>query len=118
MTPRPMELVAVYLERNGRDELRFVPTCSGCGELVLDVTEANVAVVGGNGSCLDLEGTHKGAKVIRIDGRPHVFCWPCDSKHGGNVPWVNAALVFRDRDDAAQQRLNPTFRSVARRKPQ
>jgi hypothetical protein len=115
MTPRPTELVAVYLERNGRDELRFVPTCSGCGELVLDFTEANVAVVDGTGATKPT-GTYKGAKVTRIEGRPHVFCWPCDSKHGGNVPWVNAALVFRDRDDAAQQRLNPPFRSITKRR--
>jgi hypothetical protein len=112
----PTELVAVFLERNGRDEFRFVPTCSGCGKLVLDLSQANVAVVGGTAARPEPVGAHNGAKVFRLNGRAHVFCWPCDREHGHNVPWSAATLVFRDRDDAAQQRLNPPFRSVTKRR--
>jgi hypothetical protein len=112
----PTELVAVFLKRrNGRDELRFVPVCYGCGEPVLDVTEANVAVVGGTGARPESVGTYKGAKVSRLYGRAFVFCWPCDRKAGHNVPWTAAAFTFRDRDDAAQQRQNPPFHSVTAR---
>ena len=109
----PCDLVAVLVERNGRDELRFVPTCSSCGEPVLSLAEANVAVVGVTAARPKAIGTHRGAKVSRLDGRACVFCWACDRKsEEAHVPWVNAALVFRDRDDAAQQPLNPPFHSV------
>jgi hypothetical protein len=116
-TPRPTELVAIFVERNGRDELRFVPTCYGCGKPVLDITQANVAVVGGSAARPKPIGTHKGAKVSRLDGRARVCCWSCDREQKtNNVPWVYAALVFRDRDDAAQQPLNPPFHSVTARR--
>ena len=112
----PTELVAVFLKRNGRDELRFVPTCAECGERVLDLTEANVAVVGWTAARPKAVGTHAGAKASRLDGRAFVFCWPCDRKHNGNLPWSNSALVFRNRDDASQQPLDPPFHSITARK--
>jgi hypothetical protein len=111
---RGSELVPVLLEQNGKDELRFVPSCAGCGELIHDLTEANVAVVGGSSARPKPAGTYRGAKLFRLDGIANVFCWECDSKTHGNLPWVNAAAVFRNHDDAAQQRLEPTFRSVTR----
>jgi hypothetical protein len=108
----PTELVPLILERrNGRDELRFVPICRGCGKFVLDISQANVAVVGGSGARPEPVGTYKGAKVFRLEGRAYVFCWECDAKEN-NVPWSYAALTFRNRDDFAQQRLVPGFRSV------
>jgi hypothetical protein len=111
------ELVAVFLERNGKDEFRFVPPCDGCGVLIHDLTQANVAVIKGSGSGKLVDsGTYGGAKVSRIDGHAAIFCWDCDSKRHGNVPWLNAALVFRDRNDPAQQKLEPGFRSVSTRR--
>src|ERR1700676_4174159 len=72
----PPELVPVILERrNGRDELRFVPTCRGCGKFVLDISQANVAVVGGTGARPEPVGTYKGTKVFRLEGRAFLFCW-------------------------------------------
>jgi hypothetical protein len=110
------ELVAVILEHpDGRDEIRFVPTCAGCGILVLDPTIANTAVVEGDGE-LKAAGTHLGARVSRLEGTAVVFCWACDEKQErNNVPWANAANTFRDRNDAAQQRLEPVFRSASTR---
>jgi hypothetical protein len=117
----PTELAPIFLKkRSGRDEIRFVPVCAGCGELIIDITKANVAVVGGTAARPQPVGTHKGATVSRLDGRAFVFCWDCDRvQSGNNVPWDAAALIFRNRDDAAQQPLTPTFHSVtARRNPQ
>jgi hypothetical protein len=114
------ELVAVLLVRNGKDEIRFVPTCAGCGELILDPTTANIAIVTEPGSRkLKLTKTdirHFGARVSRFEGRASVFCWPCDAEQGNNVPWGNAAEFFRDRNDPAQQKLAPGFRSVSTRR--
>ena len=64
-SPAPTELVAIVLERNGKDEMRFVPTCAGCGELILDPTTANVAVVIGTGSgkLTKTDTRHLGARV-------------------------------------------------------
>jgi hypothetical protein len=118
MTSHTTELVAVILERNGKDEMRFLPTCAGCGELILDPTTANVAVVTGTGSgkLTKTNARHLGARVSRIDGRASVFWWPCDEQQGNNIPWGNAALTFRDCNDSAQQRLEPSFRSVSTRR--
>jgi hypothetical protein len=112
-----MKLVAVILERGGRDEIRFVPLCAGCDKLVLDLTQANVAVVGHRYDGMTPAGIHRGAKVSRLGGFAQVFCWECDGKEKtNNVPWSNAALTFRDCDDAAQQRLSPTFRCATKRR--
>jgi hypothetical protein len=116
--PSSVKLVAVILERSGRDEMRFVPCCAGCDKLLLDLTQANVAVVGHTYNGMTPAGTHNGAKVSRLGGQAQVFCWECDGKQEtNNIPWSNAALTFRDHDDPAQQRLSPTFRCVTKRKP-
>jgi hypothetical protein len=113
----PTELIPLLLERNGKDELRFVASCKGCGAPVLDPTEANVAVVGGTAARPKPIGTHFGAKVSRLSGRAFVYCWSCDGKEQGNrVPWDNSAQTFRDRNDAAQQRQAPPFRSASTRR--
>jgi hypothetical protein len=117
----PTELVAVLLVRNGRDEIRFVPTCAGCGEIILDPTTANVAVTRSatkpGGWKQTPIGTHFGARVSRIEGSAFVYCWTCDAKQEtNNVPWGNAAEFFRDRNDPAQQKLEPGFRSVSTRR--
>jgi hypothetical protein len=120
MSPQPpsVKLVAVILERGGRDEMRFVPLCADCDKLVLDLTQANVAVVGHRYDGMTPAGIHHGAKVSRLGGFAQVFCWECDRKQEmNNIPWSNAALTFRDCDDPAQQRLSPTFRCVTKRKP-
>lgn len=119
MSPQPpsVKLVAVILERGGRDEMRFVPLCADRDKLVLDLTEANVAVVGHRYDGMIPAGIHRGAKVSRLGGFAQVFCWECDRKQEtNNVPWSNAVLTFRDCDDPAQQRLNPSFRCVTKRK--
>ena len=110
-----VELVPVILEMDGTDELRFVPRCHGCGELLFDVTHANVAVLrSGTEHPLKKIGTYRRATVSIFDGANAViFCWECDRKQeANNVPWENAALVLRDRNDAAQTRVAPGFRSV------
>jgi hypothetical protein len=111
------ELVAVFLKKNGKDEFRFVASCDGCGVLIHDPTHANVAVIQGSGSGKLVKcGTYGGATVSRLDGRAGIYCWACDRKRNGNIPWLNAALVFRDRNDPAQQKLDPPFRSVSKRR--
>jgi hypothetical protein len=116
------ELVAVLLVRNGRDEIRFAPTCAGCGEIILDPTTANIAVARPGspkpGGWKETPiGTHFGARVSRIEGPAFVYCWSCDEKQeSNNVPWSNAAEIFRDRNDPAQQKLAPGFRSVSTRR--
>jgi hypothetical protein len=123
MTPQQspaVELVPVILEMDGTDELRFVPRCHGCGELLFDVTHANVAVLrSGTEHPLKKIGTYRRATVSIFDGANAViFCWECDRKQeANNVPWENAALVLRDRNDAAQARAVPSFRSVTARVP-
>jgi hypothetical protein len=107
MTPRkfrPLEFVAVYFKRKktGREELRFFPRCSDCGAIQFDVAKANLAVVAGSPSRLKRIGTHEGAEVFRQMGRPcraSLFCWKCDSKKHGNVPWLNALSAFRGLDE-------------------
>ena len=97
--------------------MRFVPCCAGCDKLLLDLTQANVAVVGHNFDGMTPAGTHNGAKVSRLGGQAAIFCWECDRKQEtNNVPWSNAALTFLDHDDPAQQRLHPTFRCATKRK--
>ena len=93
----PTELIAVLVKpESGREELRFVPTCRGCGKPVLDFTAANVAVVGGTSEPPSPLGTFNGARVSRLDGRAFVFCWNCDREQDtDNVPWQNAAATFR-----------------------
>jgi hypothetical protein len=122
MTPQQspaVQLVPVILERDGTDELRFVPRCHGCGELLFDVTHANVAVLRGDNDEHPLKkiGTYCRATVSIFEGaNAAIFCWECDRKMN-NVPWENAALVLRDRNDAAQMRTVPYFRSVTARVP-
>ena len=113
-------LIPLLFEREGHDELRYVPTCHDCGKPVLDITKANVAVVGWPKWRSQHIGKHNGATVSRLAGTARVFHWECERKrHESNYSWAYAGLTFRDRDDAAQQLLNPTFRSITkRRKPQ
>jgi hypothetical protein len=96
--------VAVYFKskKTAREQLRFVPRCSDCGTILFDVAKANLAVVEGSPSRLKRIGTHEGAEVFRQVGRAcraFLFCWKCDSKQGGNVPWLNALSTFRGLDE-------------------
>jgi hypothetical protein len=112
-----VKFVAVVLERRGVDEMRFAPLCAGCGKIILNLPEANIAVVRHRYSGMTPTGVHNGAKVSRLGGFAQVFCWECDGKQeANNIPWVNAANVFRDHDDPAQQRLSPGFRAATKRK--
>lgn len=97
----PTELVAIFLKgNNGREELRFLPTCSGCGKIVLNIAEANVAVAGVAPARLRRIGTHRGTGIFRESGRAFVFCWKCDGKQTShNVPWLNALSTFRGLDE-------------------
>jgi hypothetical protein len=117
MNPQPpsVKFVALVLERGGRDEMRFVPLCARCDKLVLDVTQANIAVSGHRYDGMTPAGTYLGAKLARLNGYAQVFCWECDRKEN-NFPWSNAAETFRDHDDPAQQRVPPGFRCVTKRK--
>lgn len=114
MNPQPpsVRFVGLFLERGGRDEFRISPLCADCGKIIHDVAEANVAVVGDDNFKMTPVGTYLGAKVTRVGGYAQVFCWACDKKRN-NVPWTNAAQVFRDRDDPAHQR---GLRRVTKRK--
>ena len=101
---RPLEFVAVYFKskKTAREELRFVPRCSDCGTILFDIAKANLAVVEGSPSRLKRIGTHEGAEVFRQVGRPcraSLFCWKCDSKQRGKVPWLNAVSTFRGLDE-------------------
>jgi hypothetical protein len=119
MSARPpsVKFIAVILERRGRDEMRFVALCAGCEAPLLDVTQANIAIVGHRYDGMTPAGTHLGAKVSRLGGYAQIFCWECDAKQeANNIPWANAALTFRDCDDVAQQRLKPTLRGATKRK--
>jgi uncharacterized UBP type Zn finger protein len=120
MNPQPpsVKFVAVVLERGGRDEMRVVPLCARCGELVLDVTQANIAVSGHRYDGMTPAGKYLGAKVSRLNGYAEIFCWACDRKEAANnVPWSNLAETLRNHDDPAQQRLAPGFRCVTKCKP-
>jgi hypothetical protein len=55
--------------------MRFVPLCAGCDKLLLDLTQANVAVVGHRYDGMTPAGIHHGAKVSRLGGFAQVFCW-------------------------------------------
>jgi len=101
---QPTELVPLMVKGRRRLEYRFAPVCHGCGQPILNINEANVAVVGG-GSRDKLIGKHNGKSVYRIDGRAFVFCWPCDrAQEENNVPWEYAAATFRSRDERPARR--------------
>jgi hypothetical protein len=96
-----LEFVPVYFKpkASGRDQLRFLPKCSGCGKVLVDISAANIAVVEGDPCRLRRIGMHKQFELFRQTGRALVFCWKCDSKQGGNVPWQNALGTFRAIDE-------------------
>jgi hypothetical protein len=110
------ELIPVLVKFKGgrRQQLRFIASCHGCGTLILDPSEANVAVVGDSDVPSTPIKTDSGVKISRLPGRAFVFCWDCDREQEQNyVPWQNAAQTFRD---PAQQTLEPTFQSASTRR--
>jgi hypothetical protein len=110
------ELFPVLVESKGgrRQQLRFVASCHGCGTLILDPSEANVAVVDDSDAPPAPIKTDGDATVSLLPGRAYVYCWDCDrEQEQNNVPWQNAAQTFRD---PAQQTLEPTFQSASTRR--
>src|SRR5258708_4856275 len=85
---------------SGREELRFMPKCSECGEVVLNVAEANLAVIEGAPRRLKRIGTHNGTKLFQDAGWAVLLCWICDrAQERNHVPWQNALATFRGLDE-------------------
>jgi hypothetical protein len=107
MTPsqdlKPTELIPILVKPRGapRQQLRFFPTCCGCGKIVFNLAEANIAVVGASHHRLRRVGTHEGAALYtESNGHAFVFCWNCDRQQTQfNAPWINALAVFRGLDE-------------------
>jgi hypothetical protein len=100
--PRPLEFVPVYFKfkRNGRERLYFLPKCSVCGKVIVNIEESNIAVIEGKPCRLKRIGTHGDAQLFRESGRAFLFCWECDGKQEkNNVPWQNALATFRGLDE-------------------
>ena len=95
---RITEFVAFYVKSKGRrEQLRFLPKCAGCRRVIFDVAQANVAVIDNDGTL----GRPKceGDATFREIGSARLFCWKCDSKQRGKVPWLNAVSTFRGLDE-------------------
>lgn len=95
--PIQTTLTAYFVKSRGRRErLVFLPKCSQCGKTILDPSEANCAVVDGDGSLGRPERV--GDATFCEIGPANVYCWPCDAKVN-HVPWSNALGTFRALDE-------------------
>lgn len=92
---RSVEFVPIYVKtkRTGREELRFLPKCCDCGKVILNIAEANLAVVEGDPQKIARKST-----TVREAGRALLFCWDCDKKYNF-VPWQSALATFRALDE-------------------
>lgn len=91
--------IVVRSKKTRRDQLRFFPRCCDCGKILLDISEANIAVVDGGLGKLKRIGTHGDFEISRHSGRAVVLCWNCDKKVN-RIPWQNALGTFRGLDEA------------------
>jgi hypothetical protein len=93
------ELVAFFVKSKGRREkLVFLPKCAECGKVLFSVAQANVAVIDNSDGTLG-RPRREGNATFREVGSAHLFCWECDGKQHGNVPWQNALGTFRGLDE-------------------
>jgi hypothetical protein len=90
-------LTAFYVKANGRrEQLKFLPVCAGCGEVIFNVAEANVAVIDNDGTLG--RPRREGDATFREVGSASIFCWGCDRERN-HVPWQNALGTFRGIDE-------------------
>src|ERR1700730_8116879 len=90
----------VTLKRTGREQLRFLPVCGDCQKVILDISQANLAVLDfGAVGKLKRIGTSDEFEILRDGGPAALLCWPCDRKRGNNIPWQNALATFRGLDE-------------------
>lgn len=96
----PVEIVPIIIKskKTGRDQLRFFPRCCDCGKILLNIAEANLAVVDGGKHKLKRLGIRGDLEISRQSGHAVVLCWDCDKKVN-RIPWQNALGTFRGVDE-------------------
>src|SRR5262244_3907582 len=89
-------LVPLLIKREGQpDTFWYAPSCSKCGQVILDLTNANVSVRDWDYEKPAKLASFDGANfyVLNSDGA-YVFCKSCDRSE--NKPWTPADCVFRN----------------------
>jgi hypothetical protein len=90
----------VKTERNGKEQLRFLPICGHCQKVIRDISEANLAVLDlGAVGKLKRIGTKGEFKILRDGGPAALLCWDCDRKRGNNIPWQHHPSTQQRADD-------------------
>jgi hypothetical protein len=89
-------------KRTAQEQLRFIPLCAGCGEIIFNIDEANLSVVTGSpGGLRRVKGAgtqNDEFEIYREPGTGVLLCWNCDQKHG-KLPWQYARSIFRGLDE-------------------
>jgi len=101
----PAQFVAVYFKpkKSGKAQLRFLPLCAGCDEIIFDIDKANLSVVSGSpGGLRRVKGSVTESEEFEIYREPRkgvLLSWSCDEKYG-KLPWQYARSIFRGLDES------------------
>lgn len=94
----------IFKRKNQPAEIFFAPKCRKCGELILDLNDANVSTVGEIDAKPERIGTLGDAQVFLIQC-VGAFCFHKECDRSEHKPWTDATCVFQADQRRSFERL-------------